>query len=208
MLSNAGHSQFVWIVSGPSGSGKTTLCEALLKDEFYRKKLLRSVSSTTRGRRQGELEGKDYHFVSEKQFSSLIKKEAFLEYEEIFGAYYGTLKKVLLDARRQGKDVLLCIDVKGARKIKKALHKRVVSIFILAPKLDTLVERLHKRSTENKKDIEKRVGRVKMELSYAAGYDYVIVNDRFEDALEKLKAIFTAKRCEGEYVLHSVREAH
>lgn len=204
----ARYSQLVWIVSGPSGSGKTTLCEALLQDEFWRQKFLRSVSCTTRPRRQGEQDGKDYYFISEKNFLSLIKKGALLEYEKIFGAYYGTSKKVLSDAYQQGKDLLLAIDVKGARKVKKALKKNVITIFILAPKLKTLVERLRERSTENKKDIEKRVGRVKMELSYAADYDYVIVNDRFEDALKRLKAILTAKRCEGKYVLHSIRKTH
>lgn len=204
MLNRAARQQQVWIVSGPSGSGKTTLCEALLKEDCWEKKLLRSVSFTTRPRRKGERQGRDYYFIDETEFEKLKRENAFLEHEKIFGFYYGTCKNVLLDAQKQGKDVLLCIDVKGAEAVKKTLQKNTVSIFVVAPELDILVERLHKRSTENKKDIEKRVGRVKMEVSYAAGYDYVIINDRFDEALTKLKAILTAKKCEGAYVLYSV----
>lgn len=204
MLNRAARQQLVWIVSGPSGSGKTTLCEALLKEDCWKKRLLRSVSFTTRPRRKGERQGRDYYFIDETEFEKLKHENAFLEHEKIFGFSYGTCKNVLADAQKQGKDVLLCIDVKGAEAVKKTLQKNTVSVFVVAPELEILVERLHKRSTENKKDIEKRVGRVKMEVSYAAGYDYVIINDHFDEALTKLKAILTAKKCEGAYVLHSV----
>jgi guanylate kinase len=186
----------VWIVSGPSGSGKTSLCRALLLDGAWKKKLLRSVSYTTRPARRGEKDGKDYHHVSEKEFLGLKKHSGFLESEKIFGFYYGTPKKSLADARKEKKDLILCIDVKGARTIKRALKDNVDSIFILAPKLKVLTERLQKRSTEGKKDIQKRLERVKMELSYARDYDYIIVNDDFDKALGEIKSILTAKRCE------------
>ncbi|MFH1691868.1 MAG: guanylate kinase [Candidatus Omnitrophota bacterium] len=204
MSNKASRLQLVWIVSGPSGSGKTTLCEALLKEDFWSKRLQRSISYTTRPARPGEQDGKDYHFISEKKFLALKKKNAFLEQEKIFDFYYGTPKKAVIDAKRLGKDVLLCIDVKGAREVKKTLKKNTVSVFVVAPALNALVERLQKRSTENKKDIEKRVSRVKMELSYASDYDYIIVNDNFREALNKIKAVLTAKRCEGEHVLYSI----
>ena len=193
----------VWIVSGPSGSGKTSLCRALLLDAAWKKRLLRSVSYTSRPARRGEKDGKDYRHVSEKGFLALKKRGGFLESEKIFGYYYGTPKKGLADARREKKDLLLCIDVKGARTIKRALKDNVASIFIVAPKLEVLTERLYKRSTEGKKDIQKRLKRVKMELSYARDYDYIVINDDFGKALGEIKAILTAKSCEGGYVLHS-----
>lgn len=204
MSSRAQKSQLIWIVSGPSGSGKTTLCEALLQEDYWQKRLKRSISCTTRPARPGEQEGKDYYFISDKRFLALKKKNAFLEQEKIFGFYYGTPKKAILDAKRLDRDALLCIDVKGARVVKKALKKNTVSVFVMAPGLNALVERLRKRSTENKKNIEKRIRRVKMELSYASDYDYVIINDNFKEALNKIKAVLTAKRCEGEHVLHSI----
>jgi len=187
---------FVWIVSGPSGSGKTSLCDALLKNPAWRKRLLRSVSCTTRLLRPGEKEGKDYAHLSEKKFLAWIKHGAFLEYEKIFGCYYGTPKKVFSDAQKAGKNLLLCIDVKGARTVRRFFKKNVASIFILTPHIESLGERLAHRSTENKKDIQKRLKRVKIELSFIKDYDYVIINDTFSDALKKLKSIMTIK--EGE----------
>ncbi|MFH0877043.1 MAG: guanylate kinase [Candidatus Omnitrophota bacterium] len=183
----------LWIVSGPSGSGKTSLCQALLKSRPWAGKLLRSVSYTTRLLRPGELEGRDYRRIPEKKFLELKRRKAFLETERIFGAYYGTPKKIIADARRQGKDILLCIDVKGARTVRRQLKGKAVSIFIATPKLGDLTRRLRKRSTENKKDIQKRLRRVKMEFSCAKTYDHVVVNDRFARALGELKEILASK---------------
>jgi len=181
----------IWIVSGPSGSGKTTLCEAVLKDKAFKKRLLKSVSVTTRALRPGEKEGRDYRHVSQKKFLSLIRQKALLEHEKIFGSYYGTPKQIIRDAQAAGKDALLCVDVKGAQTIRKFFGKKAVSIFITTPHLKTLSERLKKRSTEDKKEIEKRLKRVKIELSYRKKYDHVVVNDRFDKALKKLKSLLT-----------------
>lgn len=181
----------VWIVSGPSGSGKTTLCEAVLKDKAFKNRLLKSVSVTTRALRPGEKEGRDYCHVSEKKFLSLIRCKALFEYEKIFGFYYGTPKRIIEDARAAEKDVLLCVDVKGAQTIRKFFGKKAISIFITTPHLKILKERLKKRSTEDKKEIEKRLKRVKIELSYKKKYDHVVVNDRFDKALKKLKSLLT-----------------
>jgi guanylate kinase len=183
----------VWIVSGPSGSGKTTLCEALLKDVFWKKRLTKSVSVTTRPRRAGEVNGEDYCFITPQAFVAGLKGRGFLEYERIYGFYYGTPKKAVRDAQRAGKDLLLCIDVKGAQTLRRVFKKQAVSVFILPPHIKTLSERLKKRSTEGKKDIEKRLKRVKIELSLASQYDYCIVNDDFQDALKKIKAVFLAQ---------------
>ncbi len=183
----------VWIVSGPSGSGKTTLCNKLLKDSFWKKRLMKSVSCTTRPLRPGEKEGRDYFHISQKKFLRLLRQGAFLESEKIFDFYYGTPKKILEEARKRGKDPLLCIDVKGAQAVKRALRKNIVSIFITAPGTRTLSRRLKRRCTEGKKAIEKRLKRVGMELSFARGYDYIVVNDDIRKALKKIKAILTTE---------------
>ncbi len=195
-----------WIVSGPSGSGKTTLCEALQNDPVWRDRLIKSVSITTRCLRPGEVQGQDYVVVSEAEFRGLLRKGALLEHERIFGFYYGTPRKILEDARRQGRDALFCIDVKGAAAVRRRLKKDVFSIFIMPPSQKALLERLAGRGTENKKEIEKRLRRVKIEISCAKHYDYVVINDRLDAALEKIKAILTAKRCEVSYV-RSFRKA-
>ena len=123
-----------WIVSGPSGSGKTSLCEALLRNPFWGKRLLKTVSYTTRSLRPGERQGRDYRHISKERFLVLKKQGALLESEKIFGAYYGTPKKAVGQAKRQGRDLLLCIDVKGARTVRRFFKKEATSIFILAPK--------------------------------------------------------------------------
>jgi guanylate kinase len=189
-----------WIISGPSGSGKTSLVEALLKDPYWRGCLIKSVSVTTRALRNGEAQGRDYVTVEKAAFRSLARHGAFLEYERIFGFYYGTPKKIIDVARRENKDALFCIDVKGAAAVRRVLKKNVFSIFIMPPSQKALLERLAGRGTETKKEIEKRLRRVRIEISRAKDYDYVVVNDRFDAALEKIKAILTAKRCEVHYV--------
>ncbi len=197
-----------WIISGPSGSGKTTLCEALLKDAFWRKRLVKSVSYTTRPLRCGEKEGRDYRHITEKRFLKLKEDGGFYESETIFGFYYGTPKKAFLDADKEGKDLLLSIDVKGARSLRNALGQKAVSIFVLPPEPKVLRQRLWRRSTEGKKDIENRLRRVKIELSFMKEYDYIVVNDDLKVALAKLKSILTAKQCEGAYVLRTIGKAY
>jgi guanylate kinase len=187
----------VWIVSGPSGSGKTTLCDALLKQKFWRDRLLKSVSCTTRPLRKGERAGRDYAPVSEKEFLALKARGGLLESEKIFGYRYGTPRAVLEKARRAGKDALLCIDVKGAQSVRRRLKSRVVSIFVVPPTIDALMGRLRGRSTEDKKAIVERLKRVKIELSYARFYDYILVNGDFREALRNFKSILLAKRCEN-----------
>jgi len=208
MLNKEKTNRRAWVISGPSGSGKTTLCEALLKDAFWRKRLAKSVSYTTRPLRSGEKEGRDYRHISEEKFLKLKRDGGFYESEKIFGSYYGTPKKAFLDAKREGKDLLLSIDVKGARSLRKSLGKDAVSIFVLPPGLKVLQQRLRHRSTEGKKDIEKRLRRVKIELSFMKDYDYIVVNDDLKVALAKLKSILTAKQCEGTYVLRTIGKAY
>ncbi len=196
MSSEGAFSPVVWIVSGPSGSGKTTLCGALLKDPLWRRRLIKSVSYTTRALRAGEVEGRDYHHVSREAFLKLIKRRALLEHEEIFGSYYGTPRKILDQARRCRRDVLLSIDVKGASTVRRALKARARSIFIMPPDRTTLLNRLTHRSTETKKEIQNRLKRVKIEVLRAKEYDYIVVNKDLQKAVAALKAILAAERQE------------
>lgn len=187
---------FIWLISGPSGSGKTTLCEALLKDPFWSKKIVKSVSWTTRGPRPGEKKGQDYCYVSKDRFDALAAGGGFLEQETIFGERYGTPKSFVTKTLAAKKEPLLCIDVKGACRVRRIFGKKAVLIFIQAPQGNALERRLSKRSTETKKDIAKRLRRAKIEFSYLRRYEYSVLNDNFNDALMQLKAILTAKHCE------------
>ncbi|MEI8175454.1 MAG: guanylate kinase [Candidatus Omnitrophota bacterium] len=181
----------LFIVSAPSGSGKTTLCTRLLG---ARMGLTDSISMTTRPRRSGETDGKDYFFVSEKEFKARIRQQRFLEWTRTYGWYYGTPAKFVTDILARGDDVLLSIDVKGAMNVKRLLPGTIL-IFIVPPSIGALKERLTKRNSDGPGEIAKRLTRARRELTYAGKYDYCVVNDRIEKALGALKAIITAERC-------------
>ncbi len=178
----------VFIVSGPSGCGKTTLCSYLVRQPPIKEILEKSITYTTRLPRRGERDNKDYHFLSKKEFLSLKKKDFFLETQENFGHSYGTSKK---DAKRIlncGKNLLLCIDVKGAMNVKKIFPKAIL-IFILPPSLATLRQRLKSRRQNSSAEIKKRLAIAKKEISFAKFYDYIIINDRLDLALGRLSNI-------------------
>ena len=181
----------LFIISAPSGSGKTTLCARLVEavDSLYR-----SISMTTRSPRPGERDGMDYIFIEKPEFIKRMKKKEFLEWAKVFGAYYGTPKKHIMHMLKRGSDVLLSIDVQGAMKIKR-LKLDAVYIFILPPSLAMLKERLINRSTDSKEAISERMDIAKKEISRSQKYDYVIVNNRLESALDNLRAIIIAERC-------------
>ena len=181
----------LFIISAPSGSGKTTLCARLVEavDSLYR-----SISMTTRPPRPGERDGMDYIFIEKPEFIKRMKKKEFLEWAKVFGAYYGTPKKHIMHMLKRGSDVLLSIDVQGAMKIKR-LKLGAVYIFILPPSLAMLKERLVNRSTDSKEAISERMDIAKKEISRSQKYDYVIVNNRLESALDNLRAIIIAERC-------------
>ena len=181
----------LFIISAPSGSGKTTLCARLVEavDSLYR-----SISMTTRSPRPGERDGMDYIFIEKPEFIKRMKKKEFLEWAKVFGAYYGTPKKHIMHMLKRGSDVLLSIDVQGAMKIKR-LKLGAVYIFILPPSLAMLKERLINRSTDSKEAISERMDIAKKEISRSQKYDYVIVNNRLESALDNLRAIIIAERC-------------
>lgn len=181
----------IFIISAPSGCGKTTLCRKLLKSAPW---LNRSVSVTTRPQRSGEVNGRDYYFISKANFKKWIGQNRFLEWTRTYGWYYGTPKKPVSDLLKRGRDVLLSIDVKGALKIKR-LYSGSVLIFIFPPSLKELEERLKKRKSDAKKEIKKRLRIVKRELDFADKYDYSVINDNVNNAVYKLKAIIIAERC-------------
>lgn len=181
----------LFIISAPSGSGKTTLCSKLVDSLGG---LNRSISMSTRIPRTGERDGVDYLFIEKEEFLKRKKRGEFLEWAKVFEEYYGTPKKYVKHLIAKGQDVVLSIDVQGAMKIRK-LKMRAVYIFILPPSMAKLRERLDSRSTDSKKEISKRLRVAKKELSYLNKYDYVVVNDVLQSALENLRSIVIAERC-------------
>lgn len=178
----------IFIISGPSGSGKTTLYKRLLKSPRLKGILKKAVSVTTRPLRKNEKQGRDYEFVSRQEFLRLKKNGQLLESQNIFGYLYGTSRKNVESILKEGRDVFLCVDVKGEKAIKK-IFKNVISVFVLPPSIAALEKRLKNRLTEAKKDLRKRLLVANEEIRQSRRYDYVIVNDRLNKAYKKLKEI-------------------
>jgi guanylate kinase len=174
------------IVSGPAGSGKSTIIERLLADEVGR--LHFSVSVTTRPPRAGERDGVHYHFWTRERFNREVQAGGFLEWADVFGNCYGTLKSEVIPYRQRGVGVLLEIDVNGRRQVKRACPD-AVSIFIRTSSLDALELRLRERGTETAASIERRLQGARAELAEAASYDHQIVNDQLDHAVAQLRAI-------------------
>lgn len=189
----------IFIVSAPSGSGKSTLVRSMLRAD---KNLLFSVSYTTREPRGAEVPGREYHFISRTEFERRIQAGEFLEYAEVFGHYYGTHRSILDRATAEGKDLILDIDVQGARQLKQSIPD-AVSIFILAPSREILEHRLRSRTEAEQKlhrfndidaVIEKRLRKAADEIRNYDQYDFVLVNDDLTRSTETLAAIVAAER--------------
>jgi len=180
----------LFLISAPSGAGKTSLVNALLEAAAKDKatSLCVSISHTTRPKRPGEEDGKNYHFVSVEQFQKMRKEHAFLESAEVFGNHYGTSRKWVEEQLAQGRDVILEIDWQGASQVQ-ALLPDSVSIFILPPSLDALRERLTSRAQDDADVIEQRMSEAQNEISHYAQADYLIINENFETALADLNAV-------------------
>lgn len=179
------------VVSGPSGAGKGTICNNLVKKS---KNIEVSISATTRPPRRGEKNGKSYHFIDEKEFTDKIEQDEFLEWAKVYGNYYGTLKKPVIEKLKEGKDVILEIDIQGAIQVKNKFPDGVF-IFILPPSIEELKKRIETRATETKKEMIERISAAYDEIKKASQYDYIIVNDCIEKATNKLQAIITAEKC-------------
>lgn len=180
----------LYIVSAPSGAGKTSLLNALCQQL---KHLTISVSHTTRAPRPGEVDGQHYHFVSTDTFKQEIEQGLFLEYAQVFDNYYGSSKTAVDTLLTDRKDVILEIDWQGARQVKERADS-VISIFILPPSQASLEERLRNRKQDSEAIIQRRMRDARAEISHYSEYDYVIINDDFEDALADLVAIFRSER--------------
>ena len=180
----------VYIISAPSGSGKSTLVNELLKKvsdlEF-------SISYTTRAPRGSEINGRQYYFVSRSEFEKMIREDAFLEHAEVFGNYYGTARRFLQEAERNGRDLLLDIDVQGAAQIQHKLPD-ATSIFILPPDRKTLEERLRKRSEDAEGVIQRRLITATREIENYQRYNYILVNDQLEESIRLLRAVVRGER--------------
>ena len=178
-------------LSSPSGAGKTTLSKRLLSQN---PDVILSVSATTRQPRPGEVDGQDYHFLSVEDFKDKIEAGEFFEWAEVFGRYYGTPKSPVMEAVEEGRDVVFDIDWQGAQALAEQAPEDTVRIFILPPSLELLEDRLRKRGQDTPDVIKGRMERAKDEISHWHEYDYVIVNDDFARALEKLNQILHAER--------------
>lgn len=171
------------VITAPSGAGKTTIVKHLLETYDF---LDFSVSATTREKRKKEKEGKDYYFISPAKFKTLIKKKAFLEYEEVYeDQFYGTLHSEVDRIWAKRKHIIFDIDVKGAVNLKKKYKGQCHTIFIKPPSLRTLVTRLKKRKTETPASLKKRIARIKRELTYENKFDNVLVNDVLDTSLKE-----------------------
>jgi len=178
------------IVSAPSGAGKTSLVAALLERDA---RLTMSVSHTTRARRPREQDGVNYHFVSREVFAEMVARGEFLEYAEVFGHLYGTSSNSVAAERQRGRDVILEIDYQGARQIRMR-HPDAISVFILPPSQSALAQRLEKRGEDAHSVIAERLAKARSEMASYAEYDYLVVNDVFQDALDDLIAVVRAER--------------
>lgn len=178
------------VVSAPSGGGKGTILGELFKRDSN---LVLSVSATTRNPRPGEEHGKQYYFVDREEFEEMIREGKILEYAEYVGNYYGTPKLPVENWLSQGKDVVLEIEVQGGAQIKQ-LMPDCVSVFIVPPSMSILEKRLRDRGTENDETVRRRLETARQELTRAKDYDYIVINDRLEDAVDDLQAVLRGEK--------------
>lgn len=188
------HSTQVFIVSGPSGSGKTTVVQRLLEDV---PNLFFGISCTTRAPRPGEQDTREYYFVGRDDFEKMIVRDEFLEYASVFGELYGTPRKMLQQAQRQGKDLLLDIDVQGARQVKSKIPD-AVAILLIPPSAGELQNRLRSRGQDSPEVIQRRLERAQEEIQSYQSYDYLVVNSNVGEASSKVADIVGAKRGSGQ----------
>ena len=179
------------VLSSPSGAGKTTLSRRLLETDPH---IAMSISATTRRPRQGEVEGKDYFFVSPSMFTGMVEGGAFLEHALVFGNHYGTPKEPVMLALAKGQDVLFDIDWQGTQQLRQQAGDDLVSIFVLPPSHAELERRLRARAQDEEQVVQQRMARANNEISHWAEYDYVVINDDLDSTLQKIQTILAAER--------------
>lgn len=191
------------VLSGPSGCGKDTLLNYLASRN---PDVRLSISATTRERRKGELDGVHYHFISRENFSKLIEEEGVLEYAQYDNNLYGTPRAPVDSWMKEGKTVVLIIEVQGAEKIRR-MYPDVISIFLLPPSMKELEQRLRERGTDSEESIENRMNTAKKEVLCAADYDYIVVNREIDEAVEDISAIMRSeslKVCRSQTIIKGV----
>jgi guanylate kinase len=198
-----GHSQLqglIFVLSGPSGSGKTTLAERVLKDRVLGRKLVKSISYATRPQRSGEVEDKHYFFITDAQFKKALKAKKILEWTRYLGYYYATPRDFFEAQLKKGKHIILCLDGKGALRIKRHYPKNTVTVFVVPPSLEVLSQRMRNRCSATKTaEIRKRVRLAAQELLSAHKYDYCLVNRNLDKVAGELKELILEK-------IHSFKE--
>lgn len=191
------------VISGPSGAGKGTICKRFMERN---KNVVLSVSATTRAPRNGEVEGVNYYFMSKEKFKEKINDNDFLEYAEVYDNYYGTPKSNVQEMLDSGKDVILEIDIQGALKVKENSEEGVF-IFILPPSMEELKQRIINRGSETQESLMKRFKSAYKEINFVSRYNYAVVNDEVDIAVEKLEAIICAEKCRVDRLKHSILDS-
>jgi len=185
----------MFVLSSPSGAGKTTLSRMLVKET---PDLQMSISATTRAKRPGEVDGRDYFFIDQPRFDAMVKTGELLEWAKVFDNSYGTPRKPVEDALAAGKDVLFDIDWQGTQQLRDRQANDVVSVFILPPSVQALEQRLHTRAQDSDEVIRGRMKKAGDEMSHYDAYDYIVVNDNIGIAFEAVKAILRAEQLKRE----------
>jgi guanylate kinase len=185
----------MFVLSAPSGTGKTTLAKSIIENDQH---ISLSISCTTRQKRPGEIDGKHYYFKTSEEFQKQIDDDEFLEYAEIFGEFYGTPKKQVLDKLTKGEDVLFDIDWQGHRQLSAIARADVASIFLLPPSKAELLERLTLRNQDKPEVISQRMERSDEEISHWYEYDYIIINRDIQHSVDKLISILKTERLRKE----------
>jgi guanylate kinase len=178
------------VLSSPSGGGKTTICRRILKRH---KDYLYSISATTRKRRKNEKEGRDYFFFSESQFNRIKRRRGFVEWAKVHGDYYGTLKRFVDQAQKEGKTALFVLDVQGGMAIKKKYPQSVL-IFLLPPSMQELKRRLIRRRTDSMDEVRKRLKTAVKEMKFWSKYDYVVINENLDETVKLTEKIIEAEK--------------
>jgi guanylate kinase len=177
------------VLSAPSGAGKTTIARALVKEIAD---VVFSVSATTRSARDHEVDGVDYHFLSEAEFRAMIEADELVEWAEVHGHLYGTSREALQAASEEGRFLILDVDVQGAMQMRDRVPDAVL-VFVLPPSADALVERLTERGTEGKDNVTQRIENARGELEQASRFDYIVVNENLEQAIDEVRSIVLAE---------------
>lgn len=181
----------MFVLSSPSGAGKTTITRRMLEMD---RGITLSISATTRARRSNEIDGRDYHFITNAQFEEMVRKDEFLEHATVFDHHYGTPKHYVNDCLNRGQDVVFDIDWQGTRQLSRVSRGDLVSVFILPPSIAELERRLRTRAQDNDEVVARRMAKAAAEISHWQEYDYVLVNDDLEATIGKVRCILEAER--------------